>query len=77
MSSLGIETQVTGLQLQEIIEGEPSDSFEHMETTYVDNGDFIVVTMTFRGNNSFGALDIDSISAEVTLDGKSIKLISE
>lgn len=44
-------------------------SYEHVETRYGDNGDHIVVLMTYRGKNAFGGLVKNSASAKVTVDG--------
>lgn len=50
------------------------DSFEHINSTYEDKGDYIIVTMQFRGKNSFGAKIIDSISGKFKLTGELIEM---
>lgn len=41
------------------------DSFEHVETKYKKMDDYVLVFMTYRAKNSFGALDIGTITAKV------------
>lgn len=50
-------------------------SYEHVETKYWDFKDYLVVQTTFRGNNAFGGKVINTIKAEVSLDGKVLKII--
>ena len=45
------------------------DSFQHVETGYVDNGNTLWVKTTFRGQNAFGAIVLNSVAADVDLDG--------
>lgn len=45
------------------------DSFEHVKTTYTEQGDMLLVLMTYRGKNSFNAVVTQRVYAEVTLDG--------
>lgn len=40
-------------------------SFEHVETSYADNGADVVVFMKFRGNNAFGAKVLSEAVASV------------
>lgn len=51
------------------------DSYEHVETTYGDRGDHLVVRTVFRGTNGFGAVVKDSLSAKVSLDGQIFEII--
>jgi len=44
-------------------------SFEHVETEYWDMEDHLVVIMTFRGTNQFGAIVPNVVKAWVDLDG--------
>ena len=44
-------------------------SFDHVNTTYEDKGTYILVQMSFRGTNSFGAKVLNSVTAKVDLDG--------
>ena len=39
------------------------DSYKHDETVYVDNGDHLIVTTTFRGANAFGGVVKNTVSA--------------
>lgn len=45
------------------------DSFEHVKTTYTEQGDMVLVLMTYRGKNSFNAVVTERVYAEVSLDG--------
>lgn len=62
--------------LETLIISEMNDpeSYEHIETTYTDLGELLVVTTTFRGKNAFGAKVKQSIQAEVDLNGNIIKV---
>jgi hypothetical protein len=44
-------------------------SFDHVETTYRDLGDHLIVTTKFRGKNGFGAVVTNSMTAKFNLDG--------
>jgi len=44
-------------------------SFRHVETVYWDMQDHLVVRMTFRGTNQFGAIVTQVVRAWVSLDG--------
>ncbi len=44
-------------------------SFEHVETTYTDKGDHLVVYMKYRGKNSFGATTLETAIGTVDLNG--------
>lgn len=45
------------------------NSFQHVKTTYWDKGDHLVVNMTFRGTNAFGAVVPHIVKAWIDLDG--------
>lgn len=51
-------------------------SFEHVKTTYSDYGSYLVVKTVYRGKNAFGALVVNSITAQVDLNGNPVKIIS-
>lgn len=53
------------------------DSYDHVETRYLDKGDRLLVITSFRGKNAFGGVVKNSIAAEVSLDGDVLKVISE
>lgn len=44
-------------------------SFEHVETTYTDKGDHLLVYMKYRGKNAFGAKVIQTVIGTVDLNG--------
>lgn len=51
------------------------DSYEHIKTTYYDNGQYLLVQTTVRGKNAFGALVKNQIRAKVALDGSILQII--
>lgn len=53
------------------------NSYEHVETKYIDNGDYLTVTAKFRGKNAFGGVVTNSITAKVNLTGKVLEVISQ
>jgi len=52
-------------------------SYEHVSTTYWDNGDYLVVRTTFRGTNAFGGVVKNQITAKVDLDGNVLEIIEQ
>lgn len=55
------------MQIQSVM-NDP-DSFELVNTGYTDQGEYLVLTVTFRGRNQFGAKVLNSMDARVGLDG--------
>lgn len=53
------------------------NSFEHVETRYIDRGDFLIVTTTFRGKNAFGGVVKNSTMMKVDLNGNVIEVLSQ
>jgi hypothetical protein len=51
------------------------DSYEHVETKYSDSGNKLIVELTYRGKNVFGAKVLNSIKAEVSLYGEVINVL--
>lgn len=51
-------------------------SYEHVETTYTDNGDYLLITTSFRGKNAFGAKVLNSITAKVDFDGNVLEIMN-
>jgi len=51
------------------------DSFKHVETSYWDRGDHLVVRTTFRGTNGFGAVVTNSVKAKVSLGGQVLEIL--
>jgi len=45
------------------------DSYEHVETRFIDTGDSITVYTTIRGTNSFGAVVPSTYVAQVDIEG--------
>ena len=52
-------------------------SYEHVETTYADKGDHLIVKTTFRGKNSFGGVVKNWVLAKTDLDGNVIEVIAQ
>ena len=44
-------------------------SFEHIKTVYLDKGDHLLVWVTFRAKNQFGAFVVHEVQAAMDLDG--------
>lgn len=53
------------------------DSYEHVETVFIDKGDSLIVTTTFRGKNAFGGVVKNWVTAKADLDGKILEVISQ
>lgn len=51
-------------------------SFEHVQTTYADNGTYLTVRMVYRGKNAFNATIVNAITAKVDLDGNVIAILN-
>jgi hypothetical protein len=51
-------------------------SFQHVRTTYVDQGESILVTTQFRGTNSFGGVVVNTMTARFSVDGDLIEIVS-
>ena len=45
------------------------NSYKHVKTTWLDMGDYILVEITYRGTNLFGATVTNSVTARVSLSG--------
>lgn len=50
-------------------------SFDHIKTNYEDKGSYILVQMSYRGKNSFGAKVIQTTTAKIDLDGNIISIL--
>lgn len=53
------------------------DSYEHIETKFRDEGDYIFVVTKFRGKNAFGGKVVGTVSAKVDLNGNVIEIVSQ
>lgn len=62
--------------LEKLIKNSMNDpkSYEHVESKYIDMKTHLIVTLTFRGKNAFGALVKNSVSAKVTIDGDVVEI---
>ncbi|MFK4132220.1 hypothetical protein ACI2KR_07995 [Pseudomonas luteola] len=80
-----IEAQFSGWDgshrgLERIIKASMNDpdSYEHVKTTYSDmGGNRIRVKEVFRGKNGFGGMVLNSITADFTIDGNLIRVVSQ
>ncbi len=65
--------------LVEVIKKSMNDpeSYEHVETRYVDKQDHLIVITEFRGRNGFGGVVKSSVTAKVDLNGNVIEVISQ
>ena len=52
-------------------------SFEHVETVYWNKGTYILVKMTYRANNAFGALILQNVTAKADYVSQTISVISQ
>ena len=50
-------------------------SYDHVNTTYWDKGDYLIVKTTFRGKNAFGGVVINSIKAKVDMNGNILQIM--
>lgn len=63
-------------ELEKIVKAAMNDpaSYEHIETKYVDKGDYLLLITHYRGKNAFGGKVASSTSAQASIDGKVIKV---
>ena len=52
-------------------------SYDHVKTTFRDDGDYITVQTTFRGTNAFNAIVPTTITAKCSLDGQVLEIIGQ
>lgn len=52
------------------------DSFEHVETRYKDEGNYLLVFLKYRANNKFGAKVLNTATAKVDFNGNVIEMIN-
>lgn len=79
-----LEKQFSGwdgshLQLTRAIKESMKDpkSYQHVETTYVDKGEYLIVTTSYRGKNGFGAMVLEKVSAKVGIDGTVLEILEQ
>lgn len=51
------------------------DSYEHVETSYKDYNNYILVITKYRGTNKFGAKVLGSTKAKVDIDGNVLEIV--
>jgi len=52
-------------------------SFKHVETTYVDKGTYLIVYMTYRPTNGFGAVILQNVTAKADYKTNTISVTSQ
>lgn len=52
-------------------------SYKHVDTSYVDKGDYLKVKATYRGKNVFGGVVKNWIWAKVDLEGNVVEVIAQ
>lgn len=53
------------------------ESYDHDRTTYIDKGDYIIVTTYFRGANKFGGIVRNWVKAKATINGDIIEVLDQ
>jgi hypothetical protein len=53
------------------------DSYEHIETRFIDKGNYLFIVTKYRAQNGFGGMSIGKVSANVDFKGNVIKIISQ
>lgn len=53
------------------------DSYEHVNTGYVDDGDTIRVQTVYRGRNRFGGVVTESVTARVSMGGEVLEILEQ
>jgi hypothetical protein len=53
------------------------DSYEHIETSYRDDGNSIYVITKYRAENGFGGMSIGIVSAKVDINGNILEITSQ
>jgi Na+-transporting methylmalonyl-CoA/oxaloacetate decarboxylase gamma subunit len=53
------------------------DSYEHVNTSYWDQGDHLIVLTEFRGKNAFGGVVKNWVKAKTSLDGSVLEIIEQ
>ncbi len=52
-------------------------SYEHIDTEYSDQGEFLIVRTKFRGTNAFGGKIMNCATAKVGVGGNVLRVISQ
>lgn len=65
------------IRLEQIIKDTMNDpdSYKHFETRYKDVGNYLIITTTFGGKNSFGGFVKNTISVKVSFNGNILQII--
>ena len=53
------------------------DSYEHIETSYFDIGDYLIVQTRYRARNGFGGMTMGFVKAKVSLNGRILEIIEQ
>jgi len=67
------------IELTKLIKESMNDpkSYDHVNTTFWDMGDHLVVKTTFRGRNAFGGVIENHVTAKCTIDGHVIEVTEQ
>jgi hypothetical protein len=67
------------IKLERLIKNAMNDpeSYEHVDSGYIDNSDSIIVRTTYRGRNAFGGVVKNFVKAKVNLDGDILEIIDQ
>jgi len=52
-------------------------SFSHVDTNYTDKGTYLIIKMTYRAKNAFGALILQNVTAKADYKTNTISIISQ
>ncbi len=52
-------------------------SYRHVSTRYGDKGTHLIISTTFQGTNSFGAIVTQTVTTKVKLNGTIIKVLNK
>ena len=50
------------------------DSYDHVKTRYIDEGDHLIISTSFRGKNAFGGVVLNRYTAKVDLQGNVLQI---
>lgn len=53
------------------------DSYEHVNTGYVDDGDSLRVQTTYRGRNALGGVVTERVTARVSMSGEVLEILEQ
>lgn len=65
------------IELKKLVKSHMHDpsSFKHVESSYLDHGNYFTVYLKFRGSNAFGATVTNTAKATVNANGTNLKFL--